>query len=267
MRSRSLVRLGEEVPNAHEQHRLRVLVADFGLGLSASPQGSFPSGAEIVEGAERFAQHAGAFRPDVVVLFDVPFAGRRYVRLDESFAARVLEPGRDVEPLDIAGLLAVELDRQHRVEMISNVRRARAPGQSRQASPGRVAWGPMLLSELPLESVVEHGSGPGADPALPWESAAVNLSAALRTGPLSVTPLWVRDGVPPEGAERGGVEVTRSQTPCDARDFSISAARPGGGFLCLSVGDGVRILRGSSNATLGESIHGSALRVEIELSN
>lgn len=175
-----LVRLEGEPVFQHAPTRLRVLVAEFGMGAANSEPLAFSP-----DHLERFSEHAAVAEPDLIVLFDTPFGGN-YV-------------GEHNVPEEIA----IAIDRYNRTLLRSVIPRRQDGAPLREVSGGA-----LLLSEYPLsgQSWEELTARPLAPFYFPPTDSVVRVG--LHDAEQDVR---VRDGAGPIDAP-DELQITRSGT-------------------------------------------------------
>ncbi len=173
-----LVRLEGPPVQAHPTERLRVLVAEFGMGLDSSTQ------AYREEHLETFCEYAAVYQPDLVVLYDVPFAGAY------------------VGEHDVAEDLAVCLDAYHRTLFRTHIPRRR------EVPLAEISAGPLVLSELPLRG--QHWGEIAARPLAPFYLPSTSSRVLVDLFDQSAD-LRIGDGVGPLN-RMAALQINRSDT-------------------------------------------------------
>ena len=196
----SLVRLVGAPVHEHAPTRLRVLIAELGMGVDASES---PAPFEE-ERIDTFAEHAAVYQPDLLIALDAPFGG--------PFLG-------DASPSEE---IAVTLDRYYRVEARTNIPRRRPA--SVPVSPA--SGGALVLSEYPLS--VALFEIPVARPLAPFYFTPFAVDVVVGAPePFSVL---IRDGLAPDDA-RDGLQVIRGVGSCDGQatggQFPICLQAPG----------------------------------------
>lgn len=225
---RQLVRLDGEPAHEHRTERLRVLVAEFGMGLGEAD----PPELSIAH-LETFGEHAAVYGADLIVLFDTPFAG-----------PYVLEN-------DVPERIAVAVDRYYRTLLRSNI-----PSRSDGVPLVGISGGALLLSEYPLTG--QDWQVVTARPQSPFFFPPTDSRVQLGLGG-SDQQVRIRDGVGPSDAS-DELQVTRSGS-CES-EFVAPGVFP----ICIVPPLGWQVLRHEAVADFA-GLGLRALKVEFDLSS
>lgn len=178
--------------------RLRVFAADVALGVSpaAAASGDWPAPDDAEAAIQTAVRRAAAATPDVVVLFDFPFASRHVTDADA-----------------LAEAAAVALDLTYRVEARTARGWLPAPSALPWRAYGARDSGTLVLSRLPVTATRWE---PGDGSVGPWRAAAGSLHMTVGLSETAEDALKVVVADLPVAPELPAALVLSRGTRCDA---------------------------------------------------
>lgn len=192
-----LVSLEDAPALSSPTRRLRVFAADVALGVSpaAAASGDWPEPDDAEAAIRTAIQRAAAATPDVVVLFDFPFA-----------SSHVADAG------GLAEAAAVALDLRYRVEARTAHGRLAAPSSLPWRAYGARVGGTLVMSRLPVAATRWE---PSEGSVGPWRAAAGTLHVTVALSETAGDTLEVAVADLPLAPQLPAALVLSRGTRCD----------------------------------------------------